>query len=104
MQIVKDYRDNKVLRDSFNGLAKKAPMDTADDWEKMVKVMKGKAQCGNMTMCGNEDPFMFYLSQFMRECVYYIESSDTYVIAEIEGKAFETIGDDKFMFQAIAHA
>jgi len=23
MQIVKDYRDNKVLRDSFNGLAKK---------------------------------------------------------------------------------
>ena len=79
-------------------------MDTADDWEKMVKVMKGKAQCGNMTMCGNEDPFMFYLSQFMRECVYYIESSDTYVIAEIEGKAFETIGDDKFMFQAFAHA
>ena len=79
-------------------------MDTADDWEKMVKVMKGKAQCGNMTMCGNEDPFMFYLSQFMRECVYYIESSDSYVIAEIEGKAFETIGDDKFMFQAIAHA
>ena len=47
MQIVKDYRDNKVLRDSFNGLAKKAPMDTADDWEKMVKVMKSKAQCGN---------------------------------------------------------
>lgn len=41
MQIVKDYRDNKVLRDSFNGLAK---------------------------------------------------------------KAFEIIGDDKFMFQAIAHA
>ena len=24
MQIVKDYRDNKVLRDSFNELAKKA--------------------------------------------------------------------------------
>lgn len=85
MQIVKDYRDNKVLRDSFNGLAKKAPMDTADDWEKMVKVMKSKAQCGNMTMCGNKDPFMFYLSQFMRECVYYIGQSDTYVIAEIEG-------------------
>lgn len=85
MQIVKDYRDNKVLRDSFNGLAKKALMDTADDWEKMVKVMKSKAQCGNMTMCGNEDPFMFYLSQFMRECVYYIGQSDTYVIAEIEG-------------------
>ena len=41
MQIVKDYRDNKVLRDSFNELAK---------------------------------------------------------------KAFETIGDDKFMFQAISHA
>ena len=36
-------------------------------------------------MCQNEDLFMFYLSQFMRECVYYIESSDTYVIAEIEG-------------------
>lgn len=47
--------------------------------------MKSKAQCGNMTMCQNEDLFMFYLSQFMRECVYYIESSDTYVIAEIEG-------------------
>lgn len=41
MRIVKDYRDNKMLRDSFNELAK---------------------------------------------------------------KAFETIGDDKFMFQAIVHA
>ncbi len=67
------------------GCDKKAPMDTADDWAKMVKVMKSKVQCGNMTMCGNEDLFMFYLSQFMRECVYYIGQSDTYVIAEIDG-------------------
>ena len=113
-----------------------------------------------MTLNGNEDLFMFYLSQFMKENVYYISSLDTHVIAEIDGdtlmihaifgeaaiddviasfgsrirnvilfftpvditgyeekvveeeditffvkgKAFEALGDYKFMFQAIAHA
>lgn len=155
-----EYQYSKPVQNTTENVSKKVPMDTPDDWAKMVKVMKSKAQCGNMTMCQNEDLFMFYLSQFMRECVYYIESLDTYVIAEIEGdtlmihaifgeasvdeviasfgsairraalfftptdrtgyeetvvdeedttffvkgKAFETIGDDKFMFQAIAHA
>ena len=124
-----EYQYSRPVKNSTEDVTKKVPMDTADDWAKMVKVMKNKAQCGNMTMCGNEDLFMFYLSQFMRECVYYIGQSDTYVIAEIEGdtlmihaifgeasvdeenttffvkgKVFETIGDDKFMFQAIAHA
>lgn len=155
-----EYQYSKPVKNLTEDVTKKVPMDTVDDWAKMVKVMKSKAQCGNMTMCQNEDLFMFYLSQFMRECVYYIEPSDTYVIAEIEedtlmihaifgeasvdeviasfgsairraalfftptdrmgyeetvvdeedttffvkGKAFEIIGDDKFMFQAIAHA
>ena len=155
-----EYQYSRPVKNTTGDVTKKVPMDTVDDWAKMVKVMKSKAQCGNMTMCQNEDLFMFYLSQFMRECVYYIESSDTYVIAEIEGdtlmihaifgeasvddviasfgsairratlffsptdrtgyeetvvdeedttlfvkgKAFEIIGDDKFMFQAIAHA
>lgn len=76
-------------------------MDTPDDWAKMVKVMKSKAQCGNMTMCQNEDLFMFYLSQFMRECVYYIESLDTYVIAEIERKAFEQSGMINLCFRLL---
>lgn len=155
-----EYQYSKSVKNLTENVAKKVPMDTVDDWAKMVDVMKSKAQCGNMTMCGNEDLFMFYLSQFMRDCVYYIEQSDSYVIAEIEGdtlmihaifgeasvddviasfgsairratlffsptdrtgyeetvvdeedttlfvkgKAFEIIGDDKFMFQAIAHA
>lgn len=155
-----EYQYSKPVKNTTGDVTKKVPMDTVDDWAKMVDVMKSKAQCGNMTMCGNEDLLMFYLSQFMRECVYYIGQSDTYVIAEIEGdtlmihaifgeasvddviasfgsairrailfftptdrmgyeetvvdeedttlfvkgKAFETIGDDKFMFQAIAHA
>lgn len=155
-----EYQYSRPVKSSTEDVTKKVPMDTADDWAKMVKVMKNKAQCGNMTMCGNEDLFMFYLSQFMRKCVYYIGQSDTYVIAEIEGdtlmihaifgeasvdeviasfgsairratlfftpidrrgyeetvvdeenttffvkgKVFETIGDDKFIFQAIAHA
>ena len=47
--------------------------------------MKSKIQCGNMILNGNEGLFMFYLSQFMNDCVYYIRSMDTYVVAEIDG-------------------
>ena len=160
-----DYRGNgyagMLMNENItNDVTEKIPMETPEDWAGMVDIMKTKAQCGNMTLNGNEDLFMFYLSQFMKENVYYISSLDTHVIAEIDGdtlmihaifgeaaiddviasfgsrirnvilfftpvditgyeekvveeedttffvkgKAFETLGDYKFMFQAIAHA
>ena len=35
-------------------------------------------------MVGNSELNMFYVSKFMKNCVYYEEASDTYVIAEVE--------------------
>lgn len=155
-----EFQYSKHVKNITNDVTEKIPMETPEDWAGMVDIMKTKAQCGNMTLNGNEDLFMFYLSQFMKENVYYISSLDTHVIAEIDGdtlmihaifgeaaiddviasfgsrirnvilfftpvditgyeekvveeedttffvkgKAFETLGDYKFMFQAIAHA
>lgn len=155
-----EFQYSKHVKNITNDVTEKIPMETPEDWAGMVDIMKTKARCGNMTLNGNEDLFMFYLSQFMKENVYYISSLDTHVIAEIDGdtlmihaifgeaaiddviasfgsrirnvilfftpvditgyeekvveeedttffvkgKAFETLGDYKFMFQAIAHA
>lgn len=155
-----EFQYSKHVKNITNDVTEKIPMETPEDWAGMVDIMKTRTQCGNMTLNGNEDLFMFYLSQFMKENVYYISSLDTHVIAEIDGdtlmihaifgeaaiddviasfgsrirnvilfftpvditgykekvveeedttffvkgKAFETLGNYKFMFQVIAHA
>ena len=156
----KEFRYRKSVSNHTNDVTKPVPMNTPNDWDKLVAIMKDKPQQGNMIMTGNEGLFMFYLSQFMTENVYYIEDGDTYVIAEVDedslilhavlgemslekviasfgekikkvtlfftpvdatgyeeemvnvddttffvkGKAFENLGDYKFLLQEISHA
>lgn len=155
-----EFQYSKHVINTATDVTENIPMETSEDWVKMVDIIKNRPQCGNMTMNGNEGLFMFYLSQFMKENVYYVNSIDTYVVAEVygdtlmlhaifgeasiddvitsfgsnisnvilfftpidktgyeekkvdeedttffvKGKAFELLGDYKFMLQAITHA
>lgn len=88
-----EYRYTKQISNTAANITENVPMNTPEDWEKMVQIMKTRPQVGNMTMTGNEGLFMFYLSQFMQENVFYIEKLDAYVVAETE--------DDVLMLHAI---
>ena len=80
-----EYGYSKSVNNTLDSIVEAIRMDTKNDWDKMVEVMKSRSQAGNMIMFDNEGLFMFYLSQFMTETVFYIRSYDTYVVAEIEG-------------------
>lgn len=79
-----EFQYVKSVCNSSEITAKPFPMGDMNDWTRMVEIMKTKSQCGNMTMVSNEGLYMFYLSQFMQESVFYISKQDTYVVAEVE--------------------
>ncbi len=60
------------------------PMSGREDWEKMANILNGTEQNAAMYMVGNPGLYMFYLSQFMQENVFYISECDTYAVAETE--------------------
>lgn len=79
-----EYQYSKKVYGSGANVTENIPMDTPEAWAAMVDVMKKMPQQGTMTMTGNEGLYMFYLSQFMTESVYYLPTQDTYAVAEIE--------------------
>lgn len=88
-----EFQYSRKIINSGSRVAEHFSMEEPKDWEKMVKIMETKPQCGNMTMVDNPGLYMFYLSQFMRDSVYMIPDKDTYVVAEME--------DDTLVLHAI---
>jgi uncharacterized membrane protein len=72
--IEKNYRNNDALRASFNRLAEKTFGLNFENWY----------QNAQLYMVGNPGLYMFYLSQFMTENMFYIEECSSYAVAEME--------------------
>lgn len=64
--------------------AKQIPMNTKEQWDRMVDIINRSCQCGKVNMIDNAGLFMFYLHSFMQENVYYIASLDAYAVAQVE--------------------
>lgn len=59
-------------------------MKDKKDFDKMVEILDSRSQNCQMYMVGNSGLYMFCLSQFMTENVFYISECDSYVVAEQE--------------------
>ena len=64
---------------------KQVSMKTKADWEVLENAIAGSQVHGKLDMVKNIELFMFYVSQFMQDNVYYDEALKAYVIAEVEG-------------------
>ncbi len=80
-----EYRCRKKVNITNKLTVEKVPMRSKEDWSKMVDIIQRKQQYGTHIMVNNPGLFMFYLTGPMSESVYYIPSSETYVIAGREG-------------------
>ena len=60
-------------------------MKDAKNWAMLEAVMEQNRFRGAFDMVDNIGLFMFYVTQFMQESVYYCKRLETYVIAEQEG-------------------
>lgn len=80
----KEYQYVKEATITGDDKTTKVSMKDKSDFDKMVTILELRPQNGQMYMVDNTGLYMFYLSQFMTENVYYIADCDSYVIAEVE--------------------
>ena len=79
-----EYAYRKAVRQSGACVAEQVIMDNADSWAKLAAAMERSEFREGCPMVGNPGLIFFYVSQFMQEAVYYIDSLDAWVIAEPE--------------------
>ena len=80
----KEHQYSKEVSLDGEDKTTKVSMKDKKDFDRMVKLLETKEQNASMYMVENTGLYMFYLSQFMNECVYYIADCDSYVVAELE--------------------
>ena len=80
----KEYQYSKDVNNTDEDRTVMVPMADKEAWDKMVRLITEKEQNSRFYMVENTGLYMFYLSQFMQENTFYIESCDSYAVAEIE--------------------
>lgn len=53
----------------------------------MREIIEHSVPNGSLAMRNNSELYMFYLSQFMQENVYYLSELNTYIVAEFENNS-----------------
>lgn len=77
-EYVKDVEDSQVCS------MKKVPMENKEQWDMLEKRINNCAAYSAFEPVGYSELFMFYITKFMQDTVYYCKDQDAYVIAEIE--------------------
>ena len=76
-----EYQCRKKVDITNKPEVEKVSMDSKEEWDRMVDIIQRRPQYGERVMVNNTGLFMFYISGIMSDSVYYIPSSDSYVIA-----------------------
>lgn len=85
----KEYQYFKQLDTQGTNLFKKVKMNNKNEWDKLQHQIKNSYKNNAFELVDNSELYMFYVSKFMNDDVYYSEALDTYVIAKIEGEELE---------------
>ncbi|RDU24596.1 GNAT family N-acetyltransferase [Anaerosacchariphilus polymeriproducens] len=87
-----EYQYSKVICSKCNEVklkkdnqAQNIQMNNMKDWLLLEKAIEDSVKNCGFEMKNNKELIMFYITQFMQNNVYYIESEGAYVIAEING-------------------
>lgn len=63
---------------------RQVPMRTRQNFEQLRRAMQKSRPFGRFALTGNEGLFLFYVTKFMQQNVYYSERLNTYAIAEVK--------------------
>ena len=80
----KEYQYSKEVTISGECTAQNVPLRDKIDFDRTVEILDTKKQNAQLYMVDNPGLYMFYLSQFMTENLFYIEECNSYAIAEVE--------------------
>lgn len=87
----KEFKLKKTVKNTEEKTAVSTPMETKEQWDELAKAISESAPNGVFEM-DNTGLWMFYIVNFMGDCVYYIEDLKAYVIAEISENQLELQG------------
>ncbi len=80
----KEYQYAKEVTIPNECKAEMVPLKDKKDFDRIVEILDKTAQNAQLYMVGNTGLYMFYLSQFMTENLFYIADCKSYAIAETE--------------------
>lgn len=89
----KEYQYSKEVTIPCECKAEMVPLKDKQDFDRIVEILDKTNQNARLYMVGNTGLYMFYLSQFMTENLFYIADCHSYAIAEME--------DDTLILHAI---
>ncbi len=78
-----EYQYTKDVDDQNEFCAVPTPMKNKDDWKLLEQAIKGSVCNSSLDSRFNMELIMFYITKFMKNNVFFIESQNAYVIAEI---------------------
>lgn len=81
-----EYQYVKTVDNKGKMKATKILMENKRDWDVLESAIKKSIIHSEFEMVHNPELILFHITNFMKDCVYYIESLDAYVIVEIEGE------------------
>lgn len=61
-------------------------MEEKKDWDKLGRIIEKSVSISSLEMKDNSYLYLFYVSKYMRENVFYILDQNAYVIAELENE------------------
>ena len=102
-----EYACRKAVSQTGARRAEQVVMDNADAWAKLAAAMEKSTFREGCRMVDNPGLIFFYVSQFMQEAVYYIDSLDAWVIAEPEDGVLtihNIFADERVTIDAVAAA
>ena len=79
-----EYQCRKKVNITNKATAEKIPMDSKEEWDRMVDIIQRRIQYGDHVMVNNPGLYMFNLAGPMSDCVYYVPSAEAYVVATVE--------------------
>lgn len=80
----KEYLYSREISNDGDFQFEQVIMDSPVKWKLLVDAMNRNVFHGRFVMVGNNELIMFYVTKYMQHSVYYHQSTDTYIIADIE--------------------
>lgn len=79
-----EWQYRKMVEITSPATVRKVPVTGREERERLFRAIRRSRFCGRFDMADNAELFMFYVTKFMQETVYYIEESAAWLIAETE--------------------
>lgn len=83
-QAVNEYQYVKDVKNTQDNSVENVPMNNKKQWDILQEYIRNCAPYSSFEPVGYSELFMFYVTKFMQDAIFYDKEQDAYVIAEVD--------------------